>query len=485
MVELCFHRSLSNTQEAVAIAVEELKQAKVDETITELVFEDYDFDEDTTVHAVIDLLHRAFQKGRQLGCLRITDCTGRVDEILHVASSLNMFGEISLYGNSDDLSRRPLSHRGFWSISAAMKFHKRLTKLHLSEMEMTRQQSAALGAGLITSNSQNHFKELYMNCVKFADGAITELASGLKQNSSLGILNVTECNLGDTELAELAGAVESHPSLKVLSLWNNAGQEHALVALGKVLASRSCRLEKLDFSSQGMDDDDHDGLSGHLGILAQGLRWNESPLTRLDLSDCRLRDDDIDDLGQILASCKLETLNLSGNRITHSGFVSLTQNIPKSLKSFNLCVNEFNADEVACHALTLFEEHPQLWEDGFDWLRYSKSPIHQKIQHFKDLNRCGRILLVAGDGGAIPLSVWPLVLARANTLLSGDYKEERTHTAIFHLLQGPALMQRRLDRDFSQATSIEPGASEQLPTSSKRGPDETITQASAKKGRSE
>jgi hypothetical protein len=461
--------------ESAAMITEKLKQANVDE-IAGLYFYDYCFDEDIFVHAVIDLLHRAFQKGCMLGCLRISACTGRVDEILHVASSLDIFDEIVvIFGGSE------ISTRGFWSISAAIKFNKRLAKLSLlnMNMEISRQQAAALGAGLITSNSQ-HFKELHMDGVTFADGAITELAAGLKQNSSICVLYVNECDLGDVELAELVGAVESHPSLKELSLHENKGQKHALVALGKVLASRSCRLEVLDFARQSFDGG---GLVGLLGPLAQGLQWNES-LTRLDLSENGLLDEDMDDLGQVLATCKLENLDLRENRITHSGFVSLTQNIPKSLKEFDFSGNCFGKEEAACHSLTLFKEHPQLWEDGFYW-NVSESPIHQKIQHFQDLNQCGRILLLARDG-AIPLSVWPIVLARANKVLVRSRSAEGTPNVIFHLLQGAALMQRRFDRDsISQATCVGAGASERLATSSKRGPAETIDQASAKKERSE
>jgi hypothetical protein len=173
----------------------------------------------------------------------------------------------------------------------------------------------------------------------------------------------------------------------------------------------------------------------------------------------------MDRLGEILSTCKLEQLGLENNRITHSGFVSLTQNIPISLKRLYFSGNDFDKEEAACHILTLFEEHPQLWQDDFYW-EDSKSPIHRNVQHFKDLNRCGRALLAH----AIPLSFWPIVLARANALFSDS--EERTHNAIFHLLQGPALMQRRFD-------------SERLPTLSKRGPTETTNdKESAKKGRS-
>jgi hypothetical protein len=457
--------------ESAAMRVEELNQADVDEfeTTDRLYFDEYCFDEDSIVRAVIDLFHRAFQNGCTLDCLEIHWCSGRVDEILQAASSLGMFDKISIDGGSGR------SNHGFWSISSAMKYNKCLTKLELSDMEITRQQAAALGAGLVTFNSQNHFKELRMERVTFADGAITELASGLKQNSSLCILKVDECQLEDSELTELVDAVESHPSLKQLLLGWNEGQQHALEALGKVLASRSCRIEELNFASQGNDES---GLTGLLGPLSQGFLQGNKSLTRLNLLSNGLLDKDMDDLGQILATCQLEQLNLTENRITHSGFVCLTQNTPKSLTRFDCSDSDFDQEEVACYTLTLFEEHPQLWEDGLEW-EDSKLPIHQKIQHFKDLNRCGRVLLVLG--GAIPLAVWPIVLARANkVLVSYRYRSaERTANAIFHLLQGPALMQRRFDRDSSQASCV-------VATSSKRGPAETIDRKeSAKKGRSE
>jgi hypothetical protein len=471
-------RFVQEDDDSAAMIVEKLNQANLDdETPTGFHFTNCAFYEAIFVRAVMDLLRRASQKGLQLECLSIEECSGRIGEILHVASTLDMFGEIWLAGGSE--ITQTLTHYGFASISAAMKTNKRLTKLTLTEMEMPRQRAAALGAGLVTSNSQ-HFKELYMHDVAFADGAIKELASGLKRNSSLCTFKLHDCWLGDAKLAVLIGALESHPSLKELSLWGNQGQKHALVALGKVLASSKCQLEELDFSHQGANDNGHDGLTGRLGILAQGLRGNES-LARLHLSRCKLRDEDIDDLGQLLATCKLQELYLENNSITLSGFVSLTQNIPKSLKQFRFYGNDFDQEEAACHTLTLFEEHPQLWEDGHHW-QVSKLPIHQKIQHFKDLNRCGRILLLAHNGRPIPLSVWPLVLARANAWRFVSDKE-RAPNVIFHLLQGPALMQRRFDRDSSQTACVGAGTSERLTTSSKRGPAETIDKENAKKGK--
>jgi hypothetical protein len=185
MVELHFS-SRNEDEKSSAVMEAELKQASVDETATGLQFSNYHFDEDIVVRAVIDLFHRAFQKVRQLQGLEIYKCSGRVDEILHLASALDMFKEISLGGDSN------LSQHGFLSISLAMQFNKHLTKLCLSDMNVTRQQAAALDAGLITPKSQ-HFKELHLENVTFADGAITELESGLKKNSSLCTFNVDEC----------------------------------------------------------------------------------------------------------------------------------------------------------------------------------------------------------------------------------------------------------------------------------------------------
>jgi hypothetical protein len=104
MAEL--HFSSKNEDEKSSAAMEaELKQADLDVTTTVLEFDYYNFDEDIIVREVIDLFHRAFQKGCKLEDRRIFKCSGRVDEILHVASSLDMFEEISLGVDGSDLSQ--------------------------------------------------------------------------------------------------------------------------------------------------------------------------------------------------------------------------------------------------------------------------------------------------------------------------------------------------------------------------------------------
>jgi hypothetical protein len=154
MVVLSFVQKKRN--ESVAAKADKLNQAIVDETTTGLEFKNYLFndqwyrfdswvDDDIIVDAVINLFHRAFQKGLHFDCLRLAECRGRMDEILHAASSFDMFDKIWLDYNSDDLA-----DDGFWSISEAMKFNKRLIKLDLYDTVLTQQSAAASGAGLIS-----------------------------------------------------------------------------------------------------------------------------------------------------------------------------------------------------------------------------------------------------------------------------------------------------------------------------------------------
>jgi hypothetical protein len=74
----------------------------------------------------------------------------------------------------------------------------------------------------------------------------------------------------------------------------------------------------------------------------------------------------------------------------------MSQNVLESLKSFDTSMNNFDKEEAAHHTLTLLKEHPQLCDDGFD-CDDAKSPMHQKTQHFKDLNPSGQLFWKRSD----------------------------------------------------------------------------------------
>lgn len=408
-----------------------LIRAKEDKT-SSLAFFQIEFDDQVTT-ATIALFRHASQQGRRWNELNLFGCMGQVEIVLQVCTALDLFAQITVKGITRD---ERISQQAVLSLGMAMKFNFSLHTLHLGHIALSREQSAALSDGLRTITDEGQFKQLSMSRITFAEDAVAELASGLQSNSSIQTLAVTSCNLTDTQVAQLVQGVVNHSSLKVLRLFGNQGRAQALVALVKLLSST--KLESLDFHHQSWQQG---GLQSQIKILAAGLKGNQH-IKRLNLSSNILVDEDLSSLSEILWTCpKLEELDLDLNNITNRGLETFSsQNIPGSLRRLRLSGNDFTR-EGATHLLKILQVNLEL---GFVdchqfWVRSEK---RREIQHFMDLNRSGRILL--RHSSATPIALWPVVLAKANTVFRSN--EERRADVIFHLLQGPALMERRDSR---------------------------------------
>jgi hypothetical protein len=110
----------------------------------------------------------------------------------------------------------------------------------------------------------------------------------------------------------------------------------------------------------------------------------------------------------------------------------------------------FTVKDGTCrHLLNLLEGNPQLGRVStkIGW-KASESELRPQIQHLLDFNKSGRVLVAVEGTPPVPLSIWPLVLARANQLFASPSKAPRQANAIFHLLQGQAarLLEPRLAR---------------------------------------
>jgi hypothetical protein len=129
-------------------------------------------------------------------------------------------------------------------------------------------------------------------------------------------------------------------------------------------------------------------------MLAQGLQWNESLTAQSFLIDFMTRTLNV---SQTPRDLQARSLNL--RKQNHYGLWVWRK---KSQKLENVDLTErVNQDEVAGHTLTLLKIIRSCGTMDCDGTERSTSPMHENIQHFKDLNRCGRILLA--DGAAIPL----------------------------------------------------------------------------------
>jgi hypothetical protein len=415
-------------------AVERLEQEKEECKGSYLSFASVYFT-DAIINATIDLLRHSAKEERLWNELEFQGCSGPVHDIIQTATNLEMFSSIIVrmadYEMRDDNATHFLLTCS--ALSSAMTYNSRLLMINVDIVEgMSREQFAALCDGLQTAGAQ--FEELILKRIVFTDHEVfSELAAALPHNSSLKTLHLIGCDLRDSQIVQLVEALVLHPSIRELSLGHNACGSQGMEALGQLLTNS--KLQVLSLNHQ------HEGLASKLQILEGGLRENKF-LERLYLSGNDLVDADLVPFAKSLSTCqRLEKLDLSHNKIMGSGLEIFASCIPKSLRRLSLYSNRFNEDGWF-HLLRILQENPQLRQvDCHSDSNASKTQLD--INHFRDFNRSGRILL--SNGNVVPLSLWPVVLARANNLFGQDsHARQRRANVIFHLLQGPALMQRRV-----------------------------------------
>ena len=435
--------------------VERLIMAKNDQT-TSLAFFQIEFDMDIAA-ATIDLFRHSFATStnittktaatsttvhrqpkittsRRCGCffeLSLYGCTGYVEDVVQVALSLDLFVQITIKMVTVPLT---LPMPMFWSLGSGMKFNLRLATLQLVHTTISKEQATYLGDGLKSLFGRTCLQQLSLSRVEFSSSdAIAEVAAGLQDNTSLQRLAIISCHLSDTEIATIAHALVGHPTVVDLRLFGNDCRKEGLKALSHVLAFS--KVESLDLHHQSWRNQ---GLQSHIHLLFDGLGGNQH-LKRLNLSSNILNDDDLESLAQIHWTCRqLEELDLDMNNFTNVGLYKFAHfnDIPSRLRRLRLAGNNFTR-EGAVHLLKILQVHLEL---GFVdchqfWIRSDQRKI---IQHFLDVNRCGRALLRQGNN--FPLSLWPIVLAKANRVFF--HYEIRRANALYLLLHGPALMQR-------------------------------------------
>jgi hypothetical protein len=165
-------------------------------------------------------------------------------------------------------------------------------------------------------------------------------------------------------------------------------------------------------------------------LLANALAGNKC-LRKLHLAMNCLGDEALDTLAQAFSTCRmLETLDLSNNELTDTDLETLLSHLPRTLKALDVSENEFTEHCAQKLLLTAVEESPRLSHVMYRQHFLARDVIGRDMQHLMDFNRCGRILFC--DRSILPLSVWPVVLGRANRL-----QRARRPNAIFHMLQGP------------------------------------------------
>ncbi len=136
---------------------------------------------------------------------------------------------------------------GLKSIADALITNSSLVELSLRRcfVKITEENGPVLKE-MLQRNSYLEALDLYGNPVVSDTGAIF-IAQGLKQNSSLRVLNVGSCRIGDEGVKSLSEALVENDSLKELELWGNRITQQGLSVLTECLkANRG--LIKLNLS---------------------------------------------------------------------------------------------------------------------------------------------------------------------------------------------------------------------------------------------
>jgi hypothetical protein len=389
-----------------ATLLQRLTMAKKDSELVKLRFFHLDFD-DVLAQAVVELLIHNNQQHtqRKWQKLFLVACKGQ-GLLLVCETAMPLIAKLEFYGGSDLLRRPALFTSIGTSLEAATST---LQSLSLKRVQLDDASAEALGQGLLHTKT---LQELDLRHSYLGEGRepprIRALCTGLRQNTTLRSLNMGNCELDDEDVLHLAQALQGHACLQEWLLEGNSFGQDGLRAIATLLQDN--RLVKLDLCKQGY----YGRFMTDLTCLSQALMTNTS-LQVLDLSGNYFGDGQFEDLAEMLkCNTTLKQFYLY-RRSEPVGRFPHTQRGVFALVS---------ALRLHNHTLDTPMVPPKV--DDVDDYDDSLQDLVQELTMLTNFNREGRRLLnrhhsntntnTNTNTNGVPLGLWPLVLARINTL---------------------------------------------------------------------
>lgn len=289
-----------------------------------------------------------------------------------------------------------------------------LEELRLEGWQIDRISASTLVEGLRYHNEKS-IRLLSMSSSRFlGENSFHVFCSGLKYVESLKTLDLSYCNLQDSEIIPLIESIKTLPDIEYLDLEKNFCRSQSSVdAIAKWISEENCKLRSLNVGAlwTGFSDE---------GLLRRFV--DPRPLFSA--------------LGHNSSLCNL---NISENYLENGEIQHLTDSILSQKRSTNLCsldvgVNPFD-ENGASSLLQLVRDLKTVQNLQFE-NSFMKYECAQLIKIQAEANYFDSFI---GKSVDIPLSLWPNILARIQrgTRIGKSKKPSSLSSDhIYRLLQG-------------------------------------------------